>query len=213
MQAQKAPCRFSLRRFSLRHLALAVLAAAALGATQPAAAQADLFVGVRAGYADLSGNGIFDNVYGGGVSPLGLQGEVRWPAFTLRLAGERVEADGNLFVPDVGGNTLPGSKVDLTIDLYHLTAAYNRDTAGTWSWFVGGGASFADADEEGILGRRNDSVTGFHGVGGVRWKFGGRWELGGELMYYSLTDLLEIENLTSDDLDGISGVVSLAFGF
>lgn len=189
----------------------ALLAVAAL----PAAAQPDFLVGARAGYADFSGSGIYDEVYDSGVSTVGLQAEARWPVFSLRLAAERADADGDLFIPDTvgGGNVIPGSEVELSLDLYHLTAAYNGGGAGPWGWFAGGGVTFADAEEEGILGRRSNSATGLHAAAGVRRALGRRWELGGEVLYYTLSDLLEIENLTSDDLDGLAGAVTLSFAF
>lgn len=206
----------------LRTPAGAVLAALLVLATllaPAAAAQPDFLVGARAGYADLSGSGIYDEVYDSGVSTLGLQAEVRWPAFSLRLAAEQADTDGELFIPDVvlGGNVLPGSAVELSLDLYHLTAAYNGGggvgDSGPWGWFAGGGVSFADAEEEGILGRRSNTATGVHAVAGVRRALGARWELGGEAMYYSLSELLEVEGLTTDDLEGLAAGVSLAFRF
>jgi|GEM_PF-3419589 len=198
-----------------RLAACAALAALLAAAALPAAAQPDFLVGARAGYADLSGSGLYDEVYDGGVTTLGLQAEARWPAFSLRLAAEQADADGDLFIPDVvgGGNVLPGSAVELSLDLYHLTAAYNGGGAGPWGWFAGGGVSFADAEEDGILGRRSNSATGFHAAGGVRRALGPRWELGGEILYYTISDLLEVEGLVTDDLEGIAGAATLSFAF
>lgn len=198
-----------------------LLAVAALLALAPAAAaQPDFLVAARAGYADFSGSGIYDEVYDGGVSTLGLQAEVRWPVFSLRLAAEQADADGELFVPDtvLGGNVLPGSDVELSVDLYHLTAAYNGgggfgDSGVPWGWFVGGGVSFADAEEDGIFGRRSNTATGVHAAAGVRRALGARWELGGEAMYYSVSELLEVEGLSTDDLEGLAAGVTLAFRF
>lgn len=206
--------------------ALVALALAVLTAL-PAAAQPDYHLGVRAGLAELSGSGVYDDL-DSGVNPIGIQGEMRWPAFSLRLAYEQADQDGRLRP----GDTLPGNTVDADLELdlqfFHVTAAYNAESPSGFSWFAGGGPSYAQADASaegeirfgsGTIRFRDEfdgDSLGFHVVGGVRYPVGERFELGGELMYMNLIELLDLGLATSDssdDIDGFSGMVSFTYGF
>jgi len=206
--------------------ALCLLTALSLGFAVPASAQPDFHLGIRAGVADLSGNGLYEDVFDGTTDLLGLQGEVRWPSFSLRLAYEQADGEG-AFVPAAGPAALtPTFDVEADLSIVHLTAAYNGETAGQgWSWFAGGGPSYVDAQLSGTArfssgGLAFDSEahsTGLHAIGGVRWPLGQRWELGGEVMYLHTLENFDLTGFSfsddTDDLSGFSGVASLSFGF
>lgn len=202
-----------------------LLAALCLGFAVPASAQPDFHLGIRAGVADLSGNGLYRDVPDDTIQPVGVQGELRWPAFSLRLAYEQADVEGT-FAPGFGRPALsPTYDIDGDLSFIHVTAAYNGETPGqSWSWFAGGGPSYADGELSGRARFSNTgpfdlegNSTGLHAVGGVRWELAPRWEVGGELMYMHMLESFDLGGFATssdtDDLDGFSGMATLSFGF
>lgn len=195
----------------------AVLLAAAVLlvlAAWPAAAQQWLF-GIRAGYADPSGDA-YEAVYDEALTLPGGQVEVRWPAWFVRLAYEQGEADGELVALDLDGNPLPtGVASSLDLRLTHLSAAW-QTTPSPWGWYVGGGLTSLDGDEEAFFFSESVSGTGFHLLAGVRAALSERWEVGGELLWWSVSDVFEGgvgAALNDPDIEAVELAAVVAFRF
>jgi hypothetical protein len=180
----------------------------------PAAAQPQFLVGLRAGYADLSGD-LYDRVYGESLSPVGAQVEARWTRWFARLAWETADADGFLLQPP-GPPTLlpvPAEPTELSLDLLHATGGWTS-SAGRWGWFLGAGLSVVDTEESNVLGRETVGETGYHAVAGGRVALGRRFEVGAEVLYLTVSDLFVSPSPSlSGDFDGVTAAATVAFRF
>ena len=208
----------------LRALA-GLAAAAALGWPAPAEALSSWHVGVRGGTLDLSGSA-YDAVYGETPTALGVQAEARFrnESFFVRLAADRGEADGELVAPRPGGGTFrTGEPTEITVTPVHLSLGLvdpGRMGLSSWGYYVGGGLTWLDQEEDNRIEASSGSGTGLHGVLGIRWTFGGpegRAAVGAEALWFSASDVFEgglAELLDDRDLDGLSltGLVTFRLG-
>ena len=193
-------------------LAAAVLLAAL--AASPAAAQ-EWSLGVRAAYADPSGDA-YEAVYDASLAMPGVQLELRWPAWFLRLAAEQGEADGELVTLAPNGTVVPtGIDSRLDLRLVHLSVGWQSPPS-PWGYYAGGGLTSLDGDEEAFFFSEGVSASGFHLVAGARAALTERWELGAELLWWSVDDVFEGGAglaLDAPDLDAFELAAVLAFRF
>jgi hypothetical protein len=199
---------------SLRPAVLVAVALLALATALPAAAQSWL-VGARVAYADPSGDA-YEAVYDEALTLVGAQLELRWPTWFLRLAAEQGEADGELIAFDIEGIPFPaGITSTLDLRLVHLTAGYHTGLT-PWGWYVGGGVTSLDGDEEAFFFSESISGSGFHVLGGVRVALTDRWEVGGELIWWSVSDVFDGGAgvaLNDPDLEAIELAAVAGFSF
>ena len=206
--------------------ALAALAAAlALGWPAPAEAVSSWHLGVRGGTLELS-SGPYDAVYGESPTALGLQAEARFgnEAFFVRLAADRGEADGELIAPRPGGGILrTGEPTEITVTPIHFSAGLvdpGRIGPATFGYYVGGGLTWLDQEEDNRIETTSGSGTGLHAVLGVRWHLGGpdgRVAVGAEALWFSASGVFDggaAALLDDEDLDGLSltGLVTFRLG-
>jgi len=201
-------------RLSLRPAVLVAVVLLTLATALPAAAQSWL-VGGRVAYADPSGDA-YEAVYDESLTLIGGQLELRWPTWFLRLAAEQGEADGELVFLDLNGNLGPsGISSTLDLRLIHFTGGYHS-APDPWGWYFGGGLTSLDGDEEAFFFSESVSGTGYHVLGGVRVALTDRWEIGGELIYWTVSDVFEGGAgvvLNDPDLEAIEAAAVVNFRF
>jgi len=179
----------SNHRLSPRPAVLVAAALLALLVTLPAAAQ-EWLLGARVAYAEVAGDA-YEAVYDESLTMPGVQLELRWPTWFLRLAAEQGSADGELVFLDLNGTIVPtGITSQLDLRLVHLTAGYHSGLS-PWGWYAGGGITSLDGDEEAFFFSESVSGTGYHLVAGIRVALTDRWELGGEVLWWSVSDVFE----------------------
>lgn len=134
-------------------------------------------------------------------------GPADWPVnFALDIISSTKDKDGDSFSPRLDGSVL---EVDAGVRYYFIKDQPLRP-------YLAGGLSYVSAkvETDDVDFAFDDSAVGFWADGGLIWRIGERFNLGGDVRYTKAeVDVSNIQNTRNVEAGGVTYGVLLGFGW